>query len=132
MVFYLVSTKMIYSSPEIATYFTRRHASALRNSHIFQEISHKPCVRLSYIYAWTLLQLRSLTAPGILTFFIFSFHFFFLFFPLLFFSRFPSSARAQPSARTFLVGMKTDRIRTDIVDTIFVFIFLLGFGFEHG
>jgi len=31
-----------------------------------------------------------------------------------------------------LLGMKTDRIRTDIVDTIFVFIFLLGFGFEHG
>jgi len=30
------------------------------------------------------------------------------------------------------VGMKTDRIRTDITDMIFVFIFLVGFGFEYG
>jgi hypothetical protein len=28
-------------------------------------------------------------------------------------------------------GMKTDRIRTDITDIIFVFIFLVGFGFEY-
>ena len=32
----------------------------------------------------------------------------------------------------FLVGMKTDRIRTDITDIIFVFTFLVGFGFEYG
>ena len=30
------------------------------------------------------------------------------------------------------VGMKTDQIRTDITDITFVFIFLLGFGFEYG
>ena len=30
------------------------------------------------------------------------------------------------------VGMKTDRIRTDITHIIFVFIFLFGFGFGHG
>jgi len=30
------------------------------------------------------------------------------------------------------IGMKTDRIRTDITDIIFVFIFLVGFGFEYG
>jgi len=30
------------------------------------------------------------------------------------------------------LGMKTDRIRTDIIDTIFVFIFLVEFGFEYG
>ena len=30
------------------------------------------------------------------------------------------------------VGMKTDRIRTDITDIIFIFIFLVEFGFEHG
>ena len=30
------------------------------------------------------------------------------------------------------VGMKTDRIRTDIIDIIFVFIFLVRFGFEYG
>jgi hypothetical protein len=29
-------------------------------------------------------------------------------------------------------GMKTDRIRTDITDIIFVFIFISGFGFEYG
>ena len=29
-------------------------------------------------------------------------------------------------------GMKTDRIRTDIIDIIFVFIFLVGFRFEYG
>jgi hypothetical protein len=29
-------------------------------------------------------------------------------------------------------GMKTDRIRTDITDIVFVFIFMSGFGFEHG
>jgi len=31
-----------------------------------------------------------------------------------------------------LVGMKTDRIRTNIIDITFVFIFLSGFGFEYG
>jgi hypothetical protein len=31
-----------------------------------------------------------------------------------------------------LVGMKTDRIRTDITDIVFVFIFMSGFGFEYG
>jgi len=30
------------------------------------------------------------------------------------------------------LGMKTDRIRTDITDIIFVFIFLVGFEFEYG
>jgi hypothetical protein len=30
------------------------------------------------------------------------------------------------------VGMKTDQIRTDIIDITFVFIFLSGFGFEYG
>ena len=30
------------------------------------------------------------------------------------------------------VGMKTDRIRTNITDIIFVFIFLVGFIFEYG
>jgi hypothetical protein len=30
------------------------------------------------------------------------------------------------------VGMKTDRIRTDITDIVFVFIFMFGFGFEYG
>ena len=30
------------------------------------------------------------------------------------------------------LGMKTDRIRTDITHIIFVFIFLFGFGFGHG
>ena len=30
------------------------------------------------------------------------------------------------------VGMKTDRIQTDITDITFVFIFLFGFGFEYG
>jgi hypothetical protein len=29
------------------------------------------------------------------------------------------------------VGMKTDRIRTDITDITFVFIFLFGFGLEY-
>ena len=29
------------------------------------------------------------------------------------------------------LGMKTDRIRTDIIDITFVFIFLFGFGFEY-
>jgi hypothetical protein len=29
-------------------------------------------------------------------------------------------------------GMKTDRIRTDIIDIIFVFIFLVGFRFKYG
>jgi hypothetical protein len=28
--------------------------------------------------------------------------------------------------------MKTDRIRTDITDIVFVFIFMFGFGFEYG
>jgi hypothetical protein len=30
------------------------------------------------------------------------------------------------------VGMKTDRIRTNITDIVFVFIFISGFGFEYG
>jgi hypothetical protein len=30
------------------------------------------------------------------------------------------------------VGMKTDRIRTDITDIVFVFVFMFGFGFEYG
>jgi hypothetical protein len=30
------------------------------------------------------------------------------------------------------LGMKTDRIRTNITDIIFVFIFMSGFGFEYG
>jgi hypothetical protein len=30
------------------------------------------------------------------------------------------------------LGMKTDRIRTDITDIVFVFIFMSGFGFEYG
>ena len=30
------------------------------------------------------------------------------------------------------LGMKTDRVRTDITHIIFVFIFLFGFGFGHG
>jgi hypothetical protein len=28
--------------------------------------------------------------------------------------------------------MKTDRIRTDIIDIVFIFIFMFGFGFEYG
>ena len=32
----------------------------------------------------------------------------------------------------FHLGMKMDRIWTDIIDIIFVFIFLIGFGFEYG
>ena len=31
----------------------------------------------------------------------------------------------------FLVGMKTDRIRTDITDIIFVFLFLVEFRFKY-
>ena len=47
------------------------------------------------------------------------------------------AALAQPAClgRTRVavaVGMKTDRIRTDITHIIFVFIFLVGFGFEYG
>jgi hypothetical protein len=30
------------------------------------------------------------------------------------------------------LGMKTDRIRTDITDIVFVFVFMSGFGFEYG
>ena len=30
------------------------------------------------------------------------------------------------------IRMKTDRIRTDITDIIFIFIFLVEFGFEYG
>jgi hypothetical protein len=30
------------------------------------------------------------------------------------------------------LGMKTDRIRMDITDIVFVFIFMSGFGFEYG
>jgi hypothetical protein len=30
------------------------------------------------------------------------------------------------------LGMKTDRIRTDITDIVFVFIFMSGFGFKYG
>jgi hypothetical protein len=33
---------------------------------------------------------------------------------------------------TCQLGMKTDRIRTDITDIIFVFIFMSEFGFEYG
>jgi hypothetical protein len=29
------------------------------------------------------------------------------------------------------LGMKTDRIWTDITDIVFVFIFIFGFGFEY-
>jgi hypothetical protein len=29
------------------------------------------------------------------------------------------------------LGMKTDRIRTDITDIVFVFVFMSGFGFEY-
>jgi hypothetical protein len=29
-------------------------------------------------------------------------------------------------------GMKTDRIRTDMTDIVFIFIFISGFGFEYG
>jgi hypothetical protein len=29
------------------------------------------------------------------------------------------------------VGMKTDRIQTDITDIVFVFVFMSGFGFEY-
>jgi hypothetical protein len=31
-----------------------------------------------------------------------------------------------------ILGMKTDRIRTDVTDIVFVFIFMSGFGFEYG
>ena len=37
-----------------------------------------------------------------------------------------------PSGGVCVVEMKTDRIRTDIIDIIFVFIFLVEFGFEYG
>jgi hypothetical protein len=30
------------------------------------------------------------------------------------------------------IGMKTDRIQTDITDIVFVFIFMSGFGFKYG
>jgi hypothetical protein len=33
--------------------------------------------------------------------------------------------------RGSLVGMRTDRIRTDITDIVFVFIFMFGFGLEY-
>jgi hypothetical protein len=36
------------------------------------------------------------------------------------------------SGAVSLAGMKTDRIRTDITDIVFVFIFMSGFGFEYG
>ena len=32
----------------------------------------------------------------------------------------------------YQAGMKTDRMRTHITDIIFVFIFLVRFGFEYG
>jgi hypothetical protein len=32
----------------------------------------------------------------------------------------------------YFVGMKTDRIRTDITDIVFVFVFMSGFRFEYG
>ena len=38
----------------------------------------------------------------------------------------------KPYYRGRPVGMKTDRIRTDITNITFVFIFLSGFGFEYG
>jgi hypothetical protein len=36
-----------------------------------------------------------------------------------------------PVVGAWEVGMKTDRIRTDITDIVFVFIFMFGFGFEY-
>jgi hypothetical protein len=33
---------------------------------------------------------------------------------------------------TYYLEMKTDRIRTDTDDIIFVFVFLVGFGSEYG
>jgi hypothetical protein len=38
----------------------------------------------------------------------------------------------RPRGEQPLLGMKTDRIRTDITDIVFVFIFMSGFGFEYG
>ena len=44
-----------------------------------------------------------------------------------------SPLKSKPAwALSLQVGMKTDRIRTDITDITFVFIFLSGFGFEYG
>jgi hypothetical protein len=40
--------------------------------------------------------------------------------------RHPNGAQASQ------LGMKTDRIRTDITDIVFVFIFMSGLGFEYG
>jgi hypothetical protein len=36
-----------------------------------------------------------------------------------------------PDSNALHLGIKTDRIRTDITHIIFVFIFLFGFGFGH-
>jgi hypothetical protein len=49
-------------------------------------------------------------------------------------SRQPAQARTTycSSEHGCAVGMKTDRIRTDITDIVFVFIFMSGFGFEYG
>jgi hypothetical protein len=47
----------------------------------------------------------------------------------------PSQVHTQVTSYTIYppqVGMKTDRIRTDITDIVFVFIFMSGFGFEYG
>jgi len=41
-------------------------------------------------------------------------------------------ARDEVARPVSCLQMKTDRIRTDITDIIFVFIFLVGFGFEYG
>ena len=45
--------------------------------------------------------------------------------------RVESGGRAGPLPFS-CIGMKTDRIRTDITYIIFVFIFLFEFGFGHG
>jgi hypothetical protein len=42
----------------------------------------------------------------------------------------PSAKAGHHYAGHCQVGMKTDRIRTDIIDIVFVFIFMFGFGFE--
>jgi hypothetical protein len=43
-----------------------------------------------------------------------------------------ASERPGSHSISLLVGMKTDRIRTDITDIVFVFVFMSGFGFEYG
>jgi hypothetical protein len=46
--------------------------------------------------------------------------------------RLQAAARGLLAHRRLQVGMKTDRIRTNITDIVFVFIFMSGFGFEYG